>query len=87
MENEIIKIDIVPAIFIKYRENGDVVLRCIQGDTTVDRAFESTYFKKIQNLKYILLGISTGINYMKLKIIDGADYEELFLEKWEILTK
>ena len=91
MEKEHIKeiksIDIVPAIFIKYREDGNVVLKCLQGDTTVDRAFEPLLFEDINNPNLILLGIMSGGNMMGLNVCDGSEYENLFHEKWNILLK
>jgi hypothetical protein len=87
MEQEINKIDIVPAVFVKYRDDGNVLLRCLQGKDTVDRAFEPNMFKKITNPKYLLLGITTGVNYMQLMICDGTEFENLFHEKWSVLLK
>lgn len=87
IEKKIEKIDIIPAIFVKYRDDGNVLLRCLQGEDTVDRAFEPNMFKKITNLKYLLLSITTGVNYMQLTICDGSEYENLFHEKWDVLLK
>ena len=85
MTEEIKSIDIIPTIFLKYREDGNVLLRCLQGEETVDRAFESRLLEGFENPKYLLLGIMTGKNMMKLTICDGSDYENLFHEKWKIL--
>jgi hypothetical protein len=87
MEQKINKIDIVPAVFVKYRDDGNVLLRCLQGKDTVDRAFEPNMFKKITNPKYLLVGIITGVNYMQLTITDGSEFENLFHEKWDVLLK
>jgi len=84
-EKKISKIDIVPAIFIEYREDGNVILKYMQGDETVKRAFQPNLFKEIYNPKYILLGIITGVQYMQLTVCDGTDFEDLFLDKWKIL--
>lgn len=85
MEQEIKSIDIVPAIFIDYREDGNVLLKCLQGEETVNRAFEPNLFRGINNPKYLLIGIITGMNYMQLSVCDGSEYEKLFNEKWKIL--
>ena len=87
MEQEINKIDIVPAVFVKYRDDGNILLRCLQGEDTVDRAFEPNMFEKITDPKYLLLGIITGVNYMQLTICDGNEFENLFHEKWDVLLK
>jgi len=87
MTEEIKQIDIVPAIFIKYREDGNVLLRCLQGEDTVDRAFEPRLFKNMENMKYLLLGIKTGVNMMILTIADGSEFKNLYHEKWSVLLK
>jgi len=85
MKEEFKSIDIVPAIFIKYREDGNVLLRCLQGEDTVDRAFEPMMFKDFKDMKYLLLGIKTGVNTMTLTIGDGTEFEDLYHEKWKVL--
>ena len=85
MEERIDRIDIVPAIFVKYRGDGNVLLRCLQGEETIDRAFEPRIFKGIENPKYLLLGVMTGGNMMKLTICDGNEFEKYFKTKWKNL--
>lgn len=85
IKEEVKDIDIIPAIFIKYREDGNVLLRCLDGDKTVDRAFEPRMFKDMGDMKYLLLGIKTGVNTMTLTIGDGTEFEDLYHEKWKIL--
>ena len=80
-------IDIIPAVFVRYREDGNVILKCLQGKETVDRAFEPRMFKSIENPKYLLLGIVTGENMMKLMIIDGNEFEKLYKKHWNVLLK
>ena len=87
MEKEIKSVDIIPAMFIKYRDDGNVLLKCLQGKETVDRAFEPHIIKKIKDPKYILIGILSGVNTMKLTMIDGSEYKDLFHEKWNVLLK
>jgi len=87
MKETVEKIDIVPAVFIRYREDGNALLRCLQGKGTVDRAFEPRIIKGIENPKYLLIGIMTGDNMMRLTIGDGSDFENLFHEKWDVLLK
>ena len=87
MKEEIKSIDIIPAIFLSYREDGNVLLKCLQGDSTVDRAFEPRMFKEMENPKYLLLGVITGVGMMRLNITDASEYEELFKEKWNKLLE
>lgn len=87
MKEEIKNIDIIPAIFLNYREDGNILIKCLQGNETVNRAFEPHLVKGIENLKYLLIGVMTGIGMMKIKLVDGNEYEKLFKEKWNILLK
>lgn len=84
-EQEIHAIDIIPAVFVRYREDGNVVLKCLQGEETVDRAFEPHLFKNIPELKYLFLGIITGVGYMQLNICDGNEFEDLYKKHWKEL--
>ena len=87
MKKEINEINIVPSVFVKYREDGNVILKCLQGNETVDRAFEPHLFKNIINPKYLLLGIITGVGYMQLNVCDGNEFEKLYNKHWNILLK
>ena len=87
MKEEIKNIDIIPAIFLNYREDGNALLKCLQGDSTVNRAFEPIMIKGIKNPKYLLIGVITGVGMMRLNITDASDYEKLFKEKWNKLLK
>ena len=87
MEQKIHAIDFIPAVFVKYREDGNVVLRCLQGEETVLRAFEPHLFKNISELKYLFLGIITGVGYVQLNICDGNEFEKYFHSKWSVLLK
>ena len=87
MEETINEIHIIPAVFVGLRADGNVLLKCLQGEETVNRAFEPRLFKNMTNPKYLLLGIKTGMNTMTLNIADGSEFEEIFHEKWSVLLK
>ena len=87
MEQEIKEIHIIPAIYVEAREDRNVLLKCLQGDEVVLRAFEPRLFKGFENMKYVLLGIMTGMNTMTLTIGDGTEFENLYHEKWDVLLK
>jgi len=87
MSKKVYSIEIIPAIYIGKREDGNVLLRCLQGEETVDRAFQPELFDEIENLKYILLGVMTGGNVIGLNICDGTEFENLYHEKWDVLLK
>lgn len=85
MEEEIKEIHIIPAIFLNYREDGNALLKCLQGKETVNRAFEPNLVRGIENPKYLFIGLKTGQNMMEITVKDGSDYEEMFKEKWNLL--
>lgn len=85
MEEEIKSINIIPAIFLNYREDGNVLLKCLQGEQTVNRAFQPNLIKGIKNPKYLLIGIKTGVNMMEINLTDGSEYEKYFKNKWNKL--
>lgn len=85
MEKELHNIYIFPAVFVKYREDGNVILRCLLEKQTLDRAFEPNLIKGIENPKYLLLGIMTGVGHMQLNCVDGSEYVDLFKSKWKVL--
>lgn len=87
MTEEIKEIVIVPAIYIGAREDGNILLKCLQGEETVNRAFEPRMFKNMKDPKYLLLGIMTGVGTMRLTIADGSEWENLYHEKWNVLLK
>ena len=87
MIEKINRIDIIPAIFLKYREDGNALIKCLQGNETINRAFEPHMIKKISNPKHILIGVMSGDNMMKITITDGNEYKELFNKKWNVLLK
>lgn len=87
MIKKIKSIDIIPAVFIEYREDGNALIRCLQGNKTIDRAFELILIAGIKNPKYLFLGIMTGGNTMGLNVCDGNEFENLYHEKWSVLLK
>ena len=78
-------IDIIPAVFVEYREDGNALLNCLLGDNIERRAFEPMLFAGIENPKYILLGIMTGAGVMGLNVCDGSEFEKYYHEKWSEL--
>jgi len=87
MEEKIEKIYIIPALFLKYRDDGNALLKCLQGDTIVDRAFEPKILKKIKSPSLLFICVETGNNVMKISIANASEYEKLFHKKWSVLFK
>lgn len=85
MDESVNEIHIIPAVFVGLRADGNVLLKCLQGEETVQRAFEPRMFKGMTDPKYLLLGIKTGTNTATLNICDGSDFEDIFHNKWKIL--
>jgi len=87
-EKELLEVYIIPAVFVGYREDGNVKLECLEnGENTVVRAFEPNLINGVVNPKYLLLGITTGVNHMQLTLCDASEFEDLFKEKWSVLLK
>ena len=87
MSEKVDEIVLVPAVFVKYREDGNVLLKCLQDEEVVYRAFEPILFEGIENPNYLLLGLMTAENTMTLTICDGSDFENIYQEKWNVLLK
>jgi hypothetical protein len=87
MTEKVMEIVIIPAMYVGEREDGNVLLKCLQGKETVNRAFEPILFKNIEDPKYILLGVMTGGNMMGLNVCDGNEFVNLFHKKWGVLLK
>lgn len=81
------QIIIVPAIYIGEREDGNILLKCLQGNDVINRAFKPILFKDIKKPNFIFLGIMTGGNVIGLNVCDGNEFENLFHEKWDVLLK
>jgi len=86
MENKVHRIDIIPAIFVRYREDGNVLLKCLLGRKTENRAFEPNLIAGVKNPKYLLLGITTSDGYMQITVCDGTEFDDLFKTKWKLLN-
>lgn len=87
MKTELRKIYIIPAVLIGI-ENKRVVLKClIDKNNTEDRSFDLNCIAGIENPKYLLLGIMTGVNMIDLTVCNAKDFTELFENKFKLLTK
>ena len=85
MEKKIHNIHLIPAVFLNYREDGNALLNCLQGKQVVSRAFEPNLIKGIENPKYLLLGIISGVGVIQINVCDASEFKDLFIEKWSIL--
>jgi len=87
MKKELLKIIIVPAKFIEKADDGKVILRCLlDNEETQDRAFDSFTTEGIENPKYLLIGIMTGVGFIQINVCDGSEFEEYFNTIWKTLT-
>jgi hypothetical protein len=85
MENNEHQVYIIPAVFVKYREDGNVLLKCLVDGKIENRAFQPNLIAGVKNPKYLLLGITTGDGYMQLNVCDGMEFDDLFKTKWKSL--
>jgi len=86
MEQKLHKIDIIPAIFVEKREDKYLV-KCLIGESTELRLFDSFALEGMQNPKYLLIGIMTGVGFSQISFRQADEFEKYFKTKWKILTK
>lgn len=89
MEEELLKITFIPAKFIKYREDGNLLIDCyLNKDLIQRRAFEPLLFSEFKELNLIFIGLMTGKGMMGINVCDANEYENMFIDKWsELLVK
>lgn len=80
------EITIIPAILLGKRDDGSVLLKCLQNEEVVVRAFQPSLFGKIIP-KYILLGVKYENNSVTLTVTDGTEFKNLYKSKWKLLLK
>lgn len=85
MEEKVKEIIFIPSIYLGVRDDGHVLLRCLQGETTVKRAFEPKHFKNMIDPEFIMLGVKLGENTMEISVKEVSEFEDLFHEKWSVL--
>jgi hypothetical protein len=94
---EVNKIIIIPAIFLRKSEKGYVVRCLIDKDYTEDREFEAYSLEGIKDPKYLLIGIKSGhgvrgrkkekYGFTQITFVDANDLEKMFIKKWMELYK
>lgn len=78
------EITIIPAILLGERDDGSVLLKCLQNEEVVVRAFQPSLFGKIIP-EYILLGVKYENNSVILTVADGIEFKDLYKSKWKLL--
>lgn len=86
MEQELHKIHIIPARFIEKHEKGYIIRCYIQEDYLEDRLFDKYSLMGMKNVKYLFIGIMTGVGYSQVNFVQADDYEKMFKKKWKELT-
>lgn len=92
---EVSKIIIIPALFLRKTEKGYVVRCLVDKDYTEDMMFEEYSLKGIENPKYLLIGIKSGhgvrrgekYGFTQIIFVDANDLEKMFIKKWMKLYK
>jgi len=90
MKREILEIHVIPAKFVKKREDGKVIIRCllgVGGNTIQQRVFEPNMITGMRNPNYLLIGIKTGVGYLETKIIQADEFADVFKDKWKALDE
>ena len=85
------EIHIIPAKFAENSGDNHCIVNCLLGknndgqSVTKRRLFDKMLLEGIENPTYLFIGIMTGKGFIDIKVIDGKDYEDLFIEKWGCL--
>ena len=51
------------------------------------RIFDAYSTEGIGNPTYLFIGVITGKGFTQINFVDAKEFEDMFIEKWEILTK
>ena len=90
MKREVLQIHVIPAKFVKKREDGKLIIRCLLGlggNTIQQRVFEGNMCEGMINPNYLLIGIKTGTGYIETKFIQAEDFADVFKDKWKALDE
>ena len=86
MKKELLKITLIPAKFVEYREDGNLLIDCYLDDTLIQRrAFEPKLFTDFKKLNLMFIGLMTGNGFMGINVCEANEHEEMFKEKWNKL--
>lgn len=83
MENEVV---ILPSIYVKSEEDGNIIKSILPNGEIIEGKFSSSSLDGIENPKYLLVGVITGVNILHINICDANEFEEMFNEHWKELT-
>jgi hypothetical protein len=84
MEQELHKITILPARFIEKKDDRYLV-RVLVGAVTQDTLFDAYSLDGMQNPKYLLIGIMTGVSFSQITFCQADEFEGMFKKKWKEL--
>lgn len=93
MTNEIESILIIPAKYAGNTEDNHRIIDCYVGEgengkpKVEKRKFEAYSTEGIENPTYLFVGIIQGSGYMQINFTDAKEFEDMFKEHWEVLTK
>ncbi len=88
MERELKKIDILPARFVKWLDDGkSEITILINGKIEQNVIFDEWALRGMKNPNLLLIGIITGVGYSQCTICSADEFEDLFKKKWKILIK
>jgi hypothetical protein len=90
--NNIKDITIIPAKFIEFENDKTCIIKCLIGHDKNDnpiiqnRKFENEMIELINNPNYLFIGLMQGKGFTQIIFTDAKEYEDMFEEKWGILT-
>lgn len=88
MEKKLHKIDILPARFVKFLDDGRSEIKIlINGEIVQYRIFDKWALEEIKNPNLLFIGIMSGVGFSQFTVCSADEFKDLFKKKWKILMK
>jgi hypothetical protein len=88
MSDKVDRIEILPAKFVEFTDDGDCIIDCLVGKGIRERRkFKNFYVGHIENPTYLFIGLSSGVGFSIIKFVDAKEYKRMFRRKWNWLNK
>lgn len=87
MSDNIHNIRIIPAKFAANSDDNCRILDCYIDGSVRQQKFEREMIDHIENPTYLFIGLMSGEGFMQATFTDAKEFEDLFIEKWNVLIK
>lgn len=71
-------IELFPAKFVEFKDNKVILDVKIEPKLTQRKSFDKILVSNIKDIKYVAIGIRSGIGYVTINCTDGNEYGEDF---------